>query len=162
VNAETDSDVAVRMKLTQWRLERNHTEATHWVQARQDRLRLVSGIDKGTKQLGNALVYRVVGDTTQAKAFAEQARNTIEPLRKEQPDNAFVAAALAVAYALLDEKELALNEAQRAITLLPSNKDRLSGPAFVENLALVEMIIGENSRAIAALTRVLQTQYGAW
>src|SRR5437764_592891 len=162
VNAQTDSDVAVRVKLTQLRLERNHTEATHWVQARQDRLRLVSGIDKGTKQLGNALVYRVAGDTTQAKAFAEQARNTIEPLRKEQPDNAFVAAALAVAYALLDEKELALNEAQRAITLLPSNKDRLSGPAFEENLALVEMITGENTRAIATLTRLLQTPYGGW
>src|ERR1041385_3081603 len=38
VNAETNSDVAVRIKLTQWRLERNHTEATRWVQARQDRL----------------------------------------------------------------------------------------------------------------------------
>src|SRR5256886_7147460 len=86
VNAETNSDVAVRIKLTQWRLERNHTEATRWVQARQDRLRLASGIDKGSKQLGNALVYRVAGDTAQAKAFAEQARNTIEPLRKEQPD----------------------------------------------------------------------------
>ena len=162
VNAETNSDVAVRIKLTQWRLERNHTEATRWVQARQDRLRLVSGIDKGTKQLGNALVHRVAGDSTQAKAFAEQARNTLEPLRKEQPDNAFVAAALAVAYAMLDEKESALNEAQRAITLSPSNKDRLSGPAFEENLALVEMMIGENSRAIATLTRLLQTPYGGW
>jgi serine/threonine-protein kinase len=154
--------MAVRIKLTQWRLERNLTEATRSVQARQDQLRLVSGIDKGTKQLGNALVYRVAGDTAQAKAFAEQARNTIEPLRKEQPDNAFVAAALAVAYALLDEKESALNEAQRAITLSPSNKDRLSGPAFEENLALVEMIVGENSRAIATLTRLLQTPYGGW
>ena len=162
VNLETNSDVAVRIRLTQWRLERNHTEATHWVQGRQDRLRLFSGIDKGSKQLGNALVYRVAGDTAQAKAFAEQARNTIEPLRKEQPDNAFVAAALAVAYAMLDEKESALNEAQRAITLLPSNKDRLSGPAFEENLALVEMIIGENTRAIATLTRLLQTPYGGW
>ena len=162
VNAETNSDVAVRIKLTQWRLERNHTEATRWVQARQDRLRLVSGIDKGSKQLGNALVHRVAGDTTQAKAFAEQARNTLEPLRKEQPDNAFVAAALAVAYAMLDEKESALNEAQRAITLSPSNKDRLSGPAFEENLALVEMITGENNRAIATLTRLLQTPYGGW
>ena len=162
VNAETNSDVAVRMKLTQWRLERNYTEATRWVQARQDRLRLVSGIDKGSKQLGNALVYRVAGDSTQAKAFAEEARNTLEPLRKEQPDNAFVAAALAVAYAMLDEKESALNEAQRAITLSPSNKDRLSGPAFEENLALVEMIIGENTRAITTLTRLLQTPYGGW
>ena len=58
---------------------------------------------------------------------------------------------------MLDEKDSALNEAQRAITLLPSNKDRLSGPAFEENLALVEMIIGENTRAIATLTRLLQT-----
>ncbi|MGC1321279.1 MAG: adenylate/guanylate cyclase domain-containing protein [Candidatus Udaeobacter sp.] len=162
VNAETNSDVAVRIKLTQLRLERNHTEATRWVQARQDRLRLVSGIDKGSKQLGNALVHRVAGDTTQAKAFAEQARNTLEPLRKEQPDNAFVAAALAVAYAMLDEKESALNEAQRAITLSPSNKDRLSGPAFEENMALVEMITGENTHAIATLTRLLQTPYGGW
>jgi len=162
VNAETTSDVAVRIRLTQWRLERNHTEATRWVQARQDRLRLFSGIDKGTKQLGNALVHRVAGDTAQAKAFAEQARNTIEPLRKEQPDNAFVAAALGVAYAILAEKDSALNEAQRAITLSPSNKDRLSGPAFEENLALVEMMIGENTRAIATLTRLLQTPYGGW
>jgi len=162
VNADTNSDMAIRIKLTQWRLERDLTEATQCVQARQDRLRLVSGIDKGTKQLGNALVYRVAGDTAQAKAFAEQGRNTIEPLSKEQPDNAFVAAALAVAYALLDEKESALNEAQRAITLSPSNKDRLSGPAFEENLALVETITGENTRAIATLTRLLQTPYGGW
>ena len=162
VNADTNSDMAVRIKLTQWRLERNYTDAIQWVQSRQDQLRLVAGIDKGTKQLGNALVHRVAGDTAQAKAFAEQARNTIEPLKKEEPDNAFVAAALAVAYAMLDEKESALNEAQRAITLSQSTKDRLSGPAFEENLALVETIIGENTRAIATLGRLLQTPYGGW
>ena len=132
------------------------------MQARQDRLRFFLGSTRAVNSWGLALVHRVAGDTAQAKAFAEQARNTIEPLRKEQPDNAFVAAALAVAYAMLDEKDSALNEAQRAITLLPSNKDRLSGPAFEENLALVEMIIGENTRAIATLTRLLQTPYGGW
>jgi TolB-like protein/class 3 adenylate cyclase/Tfp pilus assembly protein PilF len=162
VTADTNSDLAIRIRLTQWRLERNYSDAIQWVQARQDRLRLFSGIDKGTKQLGNALVHRVAGDTAQAKAFAEQARNTIEPLEKEQPDNAFVAAALAVAYALLDEKESALNEAQRAITLSPSTKDRLSGPDFEENMALVETITGENARAIATLARLLQTPYGGW
>src|SRR4029453_9672582 len=50
----------------------------------------------------------------------------------------------------------------RAIMLLPSIKDRLSGPAFEENLALVEMMIGENNHAIATLTRLLQTPYGGW
>jgi TolB-like protein/Tfp pilus assembly protein PilF len=162
VNPQTNSNAAVRIKLTQLRLERNHTQATQLVQARQAQLHLVSGIEKGSKQVGLALAQRVAGDTAQAKAFAEQARNTLEPLRKEQPDNAFVAAALAVAYAMLDEKDSALNEAQSAMTLLPSSKDRLAGPAFEENLALVEMIIGENSRAISNLTRLLQTPYGGW
>ena len=162
VNAQTNSDVAVRIKLTQLRLERNHTEATQLVQARHARFHVASGIEKGFKQMGLAWVQRVAGDTAQAKASAEQARNTLEPIRREQPDNAFVAAALAVAYAMLDEKDSALKEAERAITLVPSSKDRLSGPAFEENLALVEMIIGENSPAIATLTRLLQTPYGGW
>jgi serine/threonine-protein kinase len=161
VNAQTNSDVAVRIKLTQMRLERN-PEGVRLVQGREARLQFASGIEKGSKQVGLALAQRVAGDTTLAKAAAEQARNTLEPLKKDQPDNAFVAAALAVAYAMLDEKELALNEAQRAITLLPSNKDRLSGPALEENLALVETITGENTRAIATLTRLLQTPYGGW
>jgi TolB-like protein/Tfp pilus assembly protein PilF len=162
VNAQTNSDVALRIGLTQLRLERNLTRASEWVQDRQDQLRLVSGIEKASKQLGIALVHRVAGDTAQVKAFAEQARTTLEPLRKDQPDNAFVAAALAVAYAMLDEKESALNEAQNAMTLSPSRKDRLAGPAFEENLALVEMIVGENSRAILTLTQLVQTPYGGW
>jgi TolB-like protein/Tfp pilus assembly protein PilF len=162
VNAQTNSDAAVRIKLAQFRLERNQTEAIRFVQPRQARLHFASGIDKGLMQVGLALIQRVAGDTASAKAAAEQARNTLEPLSKDQPDNAVVPAALAVAYAILDEKESALNEAQRAITLVPSSKDRLSGPGFEENLALVEMIIGENSRAISTLTRLLQTPYGGW
>ena len=161
VNEQTNSDVAVRIKLTQWRLERN-TEALRQIQTRETRLQFTSGIEKGSKQVGLALAQRIAGETAQAKADAEQARNTLESLKKDQPDNAFVVAALAVAYAILDQKELALNEAQRATTLLPSNKDHLSGPAFEENLALVEMIVGENSRAIATLTRLLRTPYGGW
>jgi TolB-like protein/Tfp pilus assembly protein PilF len=162
VNAQTNSNVAVRIKLAQLRLERNQTEAIRFEKARQAQLHFAFGIDKGIKQGGLALIHRVAGDTASAKALAEQARNTLEPLSKNQPDNAFVPAALAVDYAILDEKSSALNEAQRAITLVPSSKDRLSGPGFEENLALVEMIIGENSRAISTLTRLLQTPYGGW
>ncbi len=159
VNAQTNSNLAVGVKLAQLRLERNLTEATRFV---QPGLHFASPMDKGIKQAGLALIQRVAGDTTSAKAVAEEARNTLEPIRKEQPDNAFVAAALAVAYATLDEKESALNEAHHAMTLVPSSKDRLSGPGFEENLALVEMIVGENDRAISILTQLLQTPYGGW
>src|SRR5437867_1641664 len=162
VTSQTNSDMAVRTKLAQFGLERNQTEAIRFNQPLEARLHFVFGIEKGIKQGGLALIQRVAGDTAAAKAAAEQASNTLEPLSKDQPDNAFVAAALAVVYAILDEKGSALNEAQRAITLVPSSKDRLSGPGFEENLALVEMIIGENSRAISALTRLLHTPYGGW
>ena len=63
-----------------------------------------SGMEKGIKQVGLALAQRVSGDIAQSKVSAEEARNTLEQIKKDQPDNAFVAAALAVAYAMLDEK----------------------------------------------------------
>jgi TolB-like protein/Tfp pilus assembly protein PilF len=162
VTTQTNSDPAVRVKLAQLRLERNQTEASRFVPSREARLHFASPMDKGLKQVGLALIERVAWDTGSARTFAEEARNTLEPIRKEQADNAFVAAALAVAYAMLDEKDSALNEAQRAIMLVPTSKDRLSGPGFEENLALVETIIGENSRAISTLTRLLQTPYSGW
>ena len=133
-----------------------------FVQAREGRLQFTAGIDKGFKQLGIALAQRLTGDIAGAKATAEQARNTLEPLRKDQPDNAFIAAALAVADATLEKKALAINEAQRAVTLLPSSKDRVFGPGFEENLALIEMMTGEKSRAISILAQLLQTPYGGW
>src|ERR1041385_7786483 len=104
VNAQTNSDVAVRIKLTQFRLERN-PEGIRFVQARQARLNFTSGIEKGSKQVGLALAKRISGDAAGAKADAQQARKTLKPLKKDQPENAFVAAALAVAYAILDEKD---------------------------------------------------------
>jgi serine/threonine-protein kinase len=132
------------------------------VQARQPRLQATAGIDKGIKQVGVALAQRLAGDQVQAKATVEQALKTLEPIRKDQPDNAFISAALAVAYATLDEKDSAIHEAKRAITLVPSSKDRVSGPGFEENLALIETMLGEKSSAISTLTRLLHTSYGGW
>jgi serine/threonine-protein kinase len=57
---------------------------------------------------------------------------------------------------------LALKEAERAVTLLPSAKDQVTGPALEENLALIQTIFGENSRAVSTLTQLLQTPYGSW
>ena len=43
--------------------------------------------------------------------------------------------------------------------LVPSAKDRMDGPGFEENLALIQTMFGENSRAISTLARLLQTPY---
>ena len=43
--------------------------------------------------------------------------------------------------------------------LLPPSKDAADGPALEENLALIQTMFGENSRAISTLTQLLQTPY---
>src|SRR5207237_7343863 len=90
------------------------------------------------------------------------ARGTLEQLYRDQPDNFALAACLSQAYAAIGEKNSALNLADRAIMLLPSAKDAVDGPATQENLALIQTILGENSRAISTLTQLLQRPGNSW
>src|SRR5262249_24460671 len=63
-------------------------------------------------------------------------------------------------YAVLGDSNSALTEAERAIMLMPSARDRVNGPCLEEALALIQTTFGDNSRAISTLTRLLQTPYG--
>jgi TolB-like protein/Tfp pilus assembly protein PilF len=163
VNALTPSDSAFGMKVTQLRLERNFGEAIQLLQARLAQAHYAGEFEKSWDRVTLALVQRLAGDTAGAKVTAEQARNTLEPLYKDQPDNALkFASLLSQVYAVLGEKDSALKEAERASKLLPSAKDPVSGPGQEELLALIQTIVGENSRAISTLTRLLQTPYIGW
>ena len=149
-------------KMTQLRLERNHVEAIRLLQARQAHFQFASQIDQGTNEVILAFAQRLAGDTAAAKATAEQARNTLKPLCDDQPDNSFFAQQLALANAALGEREVALSEAQRATTLLPSASDLLSGPTREEALALIQMMFGDKARSISTLSQLLQTPYISW
>ncbi|PYJ26824.1 MAG: hypothetical protein DME90_11145 [Verrucomicrobia bacterium] len=148
--------------MIQLRLERNYAEAIQFLQARLAQFHSASDIDKAFTQAVLAVTQRLAGDTAGAKVAAEQARNTVEHLCKSQPDSAAFAALLSLANSALGEKNSALKEAERAIKLLPSVKDRVNGPACEENLALIQTMFGENNQAISTLTRLLQTPYSSW
>jgi tetratricopeptide (TPR) repeat protein len=158
VDERTTSVSAFKSKLTQLRLERNHAEAIRLLQAR--RAQVPSACD-GLEMLHLTFAQRLVGDTAGAKVTAEQARNMLEPLRKEQPDNPDLEILLAVADAVLGERDSALKEAERAIMLVPSAKDAVHRPGYEEILALIQTVLGENSRAILTLTQLLKTPYGS-
>jgi serine/threonine protein kinase/predicted Zn-dependent protease len=162
INAQTPSGFAFSAKYDQLRLERNHAEAIRLLQARLAEFRYASEDDKASDQLRLALTQRLVGDTAGAQVTAEQARSTLEALSKDHPDNFSIAEALGLANAALGEKDAALKEAERATMLLPSAKDRVDGPSLEENLAFIQMIFGQNSRAISTLTQLLQTPYQCW
>jgi TolB-like protein/cytochrome c-type biogenesis protein CcmH/NrfG len=162
INEQISNESLLLIKITQLRLERNYNEAIRLLQAREAQFHFDSQFDKGTDQLALAFTQRLAGDAAGAKIAADEARNTLERLCRDQPDNVFAAARLSQAYAAIGEKESALKAAARAIMLLPAAKDRVSGPTLEENLAFIQTICGDNSRAISILSQLLQTPYQSW
>jgi serine/threonine-protein kinase len=159
ITEQTTNQGTFHIKITQLRLERNYGEAIRLLQTRLSQFHFESEDDKAWTQVALAFAQRLAGDTAGARVTAEKTRNTLEQLYGDQPDNYILAARMAQAYAALGEKDSALDAAERAIMLLPRAKDAVDGPLFEENLALIQTIFGENSRAISTLTQLLQTPY---
>jgi TolB-like protein/Tfp pilus assembly protein PilF len=152
---------AFTAKIMQLTLERNLDEAIQLLQARQTQFHFGSELEKADNQALLALAQRLAGDTAAAKATADQARNAFEPLCKNEPDNFVFAQMLSLANAVRGDKDSAFREAERAIMLLPSTKDRVYGPGNEELLALIQTIFSEHSSAISTLGRLLQTPYSS-
>src|SRR6266446_1230292 len=159
-------------KINQFAFERNYGEAIRLVQARLARLQTegamiaAGGFESQTAkathaslQLYLAMIQLAAGDSTGAKFTAEQARNTLEGVRKTQSDHPAVLLSLAQANALMGEKDSGRQAAQRAIMLFPVAKDALEKAGLQEQLALVQTSLGENSRAISTLAELLHTPY---
>jgi len=145
------------IKQIQLKLERNYDEMVRLLQARQAQFHFASELDKSSEQVWLASAQRLAGDTAGAKVTAEQARNTLELICKDQPDNAFAWVFLAHTNTLIGERDLALTQMERSMTLLPSAKDPMAGPALEGYVALIQTILGETSRPISTLARLLQT-----
>jgi len=160
VNAQMNS-AAFAIKIIQLRLERNYGEAVRLLQARLAQFHFDSQLWKAGDQVSLAWMQRLAGDTAGAKVTAEEARNTLEQLYRDQPDNGAIALSLSQAYAAMGEKDLALKTAAHPVMLLPRTKDSKVGPMLEENLALIQTMLGENSPAISILAQLLQTPYGS-
>jgi serine/threonine protein kinase/Tfp pilus assembly protein PilF len=158
INQQTPSTTTFVIKIRELQLERNYGEAIRLLEARLAQFHFDSEYDKAAHQIELAFMQRFAGDTAGARATAEQARSTLEQLYKDQPDAAN-AANLSQAYAAMGEKDSALKLAERAVMLLPRAKDAVVGPRYEENLAVIQTMFGENSRAISTLTQLLQTPF---
>jgi len=162
INWQIPSEDVLETKIYQLRLERNYGEAIRLLQARETQFHFTSQLDKANNQLLLPSTQRLAGDTAGAKITAEQARNTFERLYRDQPDNPLGVFELSRAYAAMGEKDSALKLAERAIMLCPRAKDAMMGLALEENLARIQTMFGENSRAILVITQLLQTPYTSW
>ena len=159
INWQSASAFAFGSKINQLRFERNYAEAIRLLRDRLTQFRYGSKDDKAYDQVTLALMHRLAGDAAAASVTAEQTRDTLEHLRRDQPDNWQTAVILSQAYAAAGQKDSAIETAERAIMLLPRVKDPLKGPAIEENLARIQAMFGEHSRAISTLRQLLQTPY---
>jgi len=101
----------------------------------------------------------VAGDHASAQESWRQARSELERFLKEQPENYLLIGDLALTNMGLGDKAAALALTERAMAVLPIEKDAVDGPAPIEILARVAAGMGEPDRAIAALQKLLSTPY---
>ena len=101
----------------------------------------------------------VAGDQAAAQESWRQARNELEPFLKEQPENYHLLGDLALTNMGLGDKAAALSLAERAMTVIPIDKNPMDGPWPMEIFARVAARMGEPDRAIAALQKLLSIPY---
>src|SRR5881392_1812348 len=101
----------------------------------------------------------VAGDHAAAQESWKQARSELEPFLKEQPENYSLMGDLTLTNMGLGDKAGALSLAERAMAVIPIEKDPMDGPWPMEILARVAARMGEPDRAITALQKLLSIPY---
>ena len=101
----------------------------------------------------------VAGDHAAAQESWRQARSELEFFLKEQPENYRLIGDLALTNVGLGDKATALALVERAMAVIPIEKDALFGPIPVEFLARVAAQLGQRDRAISALQKLLSIPY---
>ena len=102
-----------------------------------------------------AMIARAKGDSAGAIAAFSKARTILEDRLAIKPEDARTMAVLAQVDAGLGRKELAIQEAQHAVDLMPVSKDIYDGALVLEGLAQVYTWTNEPDRAIELLQKLV-------
>ncbi len=150
------------LRVTQLLWEKNYQEGAQLAERQVEKQKSDSPADVPFTQLLLGDARLLTGDREGAKQAYLAAKAGLERARREQSESPFPSIALAFAEAGMGEKEAALRDAERAVSLLPASEDPVFGPGMEENLAIVEAQVGETERAMARVERLLSTPYGAF
>jgi len=107
------------------------------------------------KSLAIAEALQFEGDSEQALVEYEVARTEIETALAERPDDYRLYASLGQALAGLGRKEQAIEAGQKAIGMMPIEKDMYIGPQLVHDLALIYTRLGERDEALDQIDLLL-------
>ena len=106
------------------------------------------------------LIAKLEGKDPNQDPKSAQTRDLLSQKVNNSPDKPLLLSELAVLDALLGQKDLAISEGERAVSLLPISKDAVDGPRAALNLAVVYAWTGELGLAVDALEGLAKKPYG--
>ena len=162
IPATAESEEAAQARVTLLTFERRYEEAVRLIEQQLARRAEKSPSDGGADRQFLGWLRARAGDKEGARQAYLEGKARLEFRQQEQPRNYSVVSALALCEAGLGNKEAALREGERAMSLLPASEDPVYGPIAEEYLAGVEAQVGEPERALARIERLLVTPYGAF
>jgi TolB-like protein/Flp pilus assembly protein TadD len=102
------------------------------------------------------LIARMTNDDAKARSDFTAARAEQEKLIRVHPDDAGALCVLGLIDAALGRKEEALREGQRAVELLPLEKDAINGTRLMVALARIAASVGDNDLACQELSTAIR------
>ena len=119
-----------------------------------------SNLGEGVRLSARAMIHVLAGDAAAATAESEEARTVIEARLKERPHDLDSMIQLSWVNLALNRPSEAVAAAQKAVDLLPLEKDALVGTYLLFNLAVIEARTGRTTEAIDLLRRLLSIPAG--
>ena len=108
------------------------------------------------RAFAEGIIARMMKDEDKAQSAFTTARAEQEKIVQAQPNYGPSLVVLGLIDAALGRKEEALREGQRAVELLPAEKDSINGPTIIEYLAMIAAWIGNNDLACEQLATAIR------
>jgi serine/threonine-protein kinase len=103
------------------------------------------------RPLAEGIIARMTKDENKAQSAFMTARAEQEKIVEAEPNHGPSLVVLGLIDAALGRKKEAMQEGQRAVELLPVQKDAINGPQMIEYLAMIAAWVGDNELACEKL-----------
>ena len=162
VPTSTTSEALLDVRIGQFVLERRYQDAARLLEQKLAAAKSDEPGGGGGDWQWLGLIRDLAGNQEGARQAYLEGKTRLQIRQQQQPRTVSLVSWLAFCEAGLGNKEAALREAERAVSLLPAAEDPVAGPAHEESLARIETFVGEFDRALNRIERLLVTPYGAF
>ena len=115
--------------------------------------------DRSSWGMALAQIYRLFGDSAEARAYADSARIALEAQLRAAPNDAQRHVMLGLALAYLGRPDEGIREGERGVALLPLSRDAYFGAYLQHVLANTYVVAGRQEQALDRIERLLEIPY---